>query len=119
MGERLVLALLAGTAGVLLGLFAPSILPIARDIRQAEQTFLEAPPPPPAPTPFTLPTARPIVQATVPPTLVAAPTPTPDPTPKVRTWVIPLEGGGEMRVLATDEEAARNNVKSSGAVPAD
>jgi hypothetical protein len=45
--------------------------------------------------------------------------PTLAPTPVVHTFVVALQGGGEMRVLAVDEAAGRNNVKSSGATPAD
>jgi hypothetical protein len=37
----------------------------------------------------------------------------------VHSFTVPLEGGGDMTVNASDEAAARNNVRSTGAVPAD
>jgi hypothetical protein len=123
MGERLLLALLSCAAGILIGWFAPGFLRGAQDIQVAEPEFLEAATPLPKPTPVPLVVARPSApQNNVPPTLAPPPppaTPTPAPTPVVHTFVVALEGGGEMRVLAVDEAAARNNVKSSGATPAD
>lgn len=123
MGERLLLALLSCAAGILIGLFAPGFLPNAQEVRLAERDWLEAATPQPAPTPVPLVVARPIApQTSVPPTLAPPPpppTPTLVPTPVVHTFVVALRGGGEMRVLAVDEAAARNNVKSSGATPAD
>ena len=123
MGERLLLALLSCVAGILIGLFAPGFLPAAQEMRLAERDWLEAATLPPAPTSVPLVVARPSApQTSVPPTLVPPPPPpkpTLAPTPVVHTFVIPLQGGGEMRVLAVDEAAARNNVKSSGATPAD
>jgi hypothetical protein len=92
-------------------------------MRVAERDWLEAATPQPAPTPVRLVVARPSApQASVPPTLVPPPpppTPTLAPTPVVHTFVVALQGGGEMRVLAVDEAAARNNVKSSGPTPDD
>jgi hypothetical protein len=94
-------------------------------MRLAERDWLEAAvvTPEPAPTPVRLVVARPSApQNSVPPTLVPPPPPptlTLAPTPVVHTFVVALQGGGEMRVLAVDEAAARNNVKSSGATPAD
>ena len=123
MGERLLLALLSCAAGILIGLFAPGFLPGAQEMRLAERDWLGAATPQPAPTSVRLVVARPIAPQTgVPPTLVPPPpppTPTLAPTPVVHTFVVALQGGGEMRVLAVDEAAARNNVKSSGATPAD
>ena len=123
MGERLLLVLLSVAAGILIGLFLPGWLPGAQEMRLAERDWLDAATPQPAPTPVRLVVARPSApQTSVPPTLVPPPpppTPTLAPTPVVHTFVVALEGGGEMRVLAVDEAAARNNVKSSGATPAD
>jgi hypothetical protein len=123
MGERLLLALLSCAAGILIGLFAPGFLPAAQDMRVAERDWLADATPQPAPTPVPLVVARPsAAQTSVPPTLVPPPPPpkpTLPPTPVVHTFVVALQGGGEMRVVAVDEAAARNNVKSSGATPAD
>jgi len=123
MGERLLLAVLSCAVGILIGLFAPGFLPGAQEMQLAQRDWLEAETPQPAPTPERLVLARPIApQTSVPPTLAPPPpppTPTLAPTPVVHTFVIALQDGGEMRVLAVDEAAARNNVKSSGATPAD
>ena len=133
--DRLIVALLAGIFGFLLGLFAPGFVPAAQEARQAESIFLDVATSAPAPTrtpvgiaavPRTVP-----AQTQIPPTLIPAtprPTSTPlptetlrpdTPTPVSRTFTIKLRGGGEMTVNAQNEEAARNNVKSSGAIPAD
>jgi len=120
MGERLLIAFLSGTVGVLIGLFSPALIPAAQQAQQMQQAWLDPPTRTPAPTPLTLSVSRPAIsQTAAPPTLQAVPTATPEPTPPVRTFVIALEGGGEMRVVATDRASARNNVRSAGAVPAD
>ena len=122
MGERLLLALLSCAAGLLIGLFAPAFLPGAQEMRLAERDWLEAATPQPAPSrclwwsrarALRRPACRP------PRCRRHPPTPTLAPTPVVHTFVVALQGGGEMRVVAVDEAAARNNVKSSGATPAD
>ena len=123
MGERLLLALLSCAAGILIGLFAPVFLPGAQEMRLAERDWLEAATPQPAPTSVRLVVARPSApQTSVPPTLVPPPPPQRRRSPPRRSCTrssLPLQGGGEMRVVAVDEAAARNNVKSSGATPAD
>jgi|SRR5215467_10154594 len=122
------LVVLAGVAGLLIGLLGPSCVPTMQAIRQAQQAWLDpaATTPLPTTTPTGLNLTRPAVaQTAVPPTLrpasaaTAVPLAPPAPTPAVRVFVIPLKGGGEMHVVAGDEAAARNNVKSSGADPAD
>jgi hypothetical protein len=132
MGERFVLALLSLVVGLLIGLLAPGVIPGASDIAPAERAWLN----PTRPTPestvgvvVTLPKVA-AAQTAVPPTLTPPqapgrppePTPepgaAPEPTSTTRTFIIPLAGGGEMKVVANDEAAARNNVKSAGAVPA-
>ena len=132
MGERFVLALLSLVVGLLIGLLAPGVIPGASDIAPAERAWLN----PTRPTPessaaVTLPRVT-AAQTAVPPTLTPprASTPgrppeptlepgaTPEPTSTTRTFIIPLAGGGEMKVVANDEAAARNNVKSAGGVPA-
>jgi hypothetical protein len=129
MAERFLLALLSGLVGLLVGLLAPGVIPGAQDIAAAEQAWLNPIQATPAPTAIlALPRAS-AVQTAVPPTLQAAPTasrpstPTPEaatPPEQVtaRTFVIRLAGGGEMKVVANDEAAARNNVRSTGATPA-
>jgi hypothetical protein len=123
--ERLVIALLAGLLGFLIGLLAPGVIPGAEHIAPAEQAWLNPPPRPTNPPVPVLVSQRAVAaQTAVPPTVtpptptVAAPPPTPEPTPAVRTFVIRLEGGGDMTVVANDEAAARNNVKSQGGTPA-
>lgn len=109
--DRLLIALLAGIFGVVIGLSAPSV------IGQVSE-----PDPTPRPTAAPLVLTRPPTPVPPPPTLSVPPTPVPPPippTPAVRVWTIPLAGGGEMKVVASDRAAAINNVKSSGAVPAD
>jgi hypothetical protein len=129
VGERFVLALLSLVVGLLIGLLAPGVIPGASDIAPAERAWLN----PTRPTPestvvvvVTLPKVA-AAQTAVPPTLTppgGRPEPTPEPgaapepTSTTRTFIIPLAGGGEMKVVANDEAAARNNVKSAGAVPA-
>jgi hypothetical protein len=118
--------------GLLIGLLAPGVIPGASDIAPAERAWLNPTrPTPEATVSVTLPRAA-AVQTAVPPTLTPprASTPgrppeptlepgaTPEPTSTTRTFIIPLAGGGEMKVVANDEAAARNNVKSAGATPA-
>ena len=128
MGDRLVIALLSGLVGLLIGLFAPGLIPGTQDIAPAEQAWLNPAQPTPAPTTALLPRQVAAVTA-IPPTLTAPPrpptsTPAPDPEPALptavtaRTFVIQLAGGGEMKVVANDEAAARNNVREQGGVPA-
>lgn len=129
--DRVVLALLSALVGLLIGLFAPGLIPGASNIAPAEQAWLNPAEPTPAPTvAVVLPRAA-VVQTAIPPTLQAAtatprqPTSTPEPEvpepPTVvtaRTFVIALAGGGEMKVVANDEAAARNNVREQGGTPA-
>jgi hypothetical protein len=116
------IAFLAGVLGLVIGVFSPLFFVPAQQARQAEQAFLDPPTQTPAPTSVPLVLPRPQVAQTAiapPPTLFPSGTVTPVATPVVHTFVIPLRGGGEMAVLANSEDAARNNVKSSGATPAD
>jgi hypothetical protein len=123
MLDRLIIAVLASVLGVLIGLLSPSLVPLGNEARQAQQAWLNPPTRTPSPTSLSLTVVRPVVgQTAVPPTLTVPPPPptaTPEPTPSVRSFVIPLKDGGEMNVNATDRAAAVNNVKSSGATPAE
>jgi hypothetical protein len=86
---------------------------------------------PPTLKPFTAPTAPPQpptpVSVTVPganapkPVPVSEPNPEPEPSgpPPAHTFIIRLQGGGAMTVVANDEDAARNNVRSQGGTPVD
>jgi len=131
--ERLLIALLAGCTGIIIGLFGPTLFGPAQQAVETEQNWLYPLTPTPASTqaPLVLPRAT-AAQTAVPPTLKpftppqALPPPTPVPAvvpgiqpPSAHTFVIPLKGGGEMTVVANDEAAARNNVKSQGGIPAD
>jgi hypothetical protein len=123
--DRLMIAVLAGIFGLIVGLLAPGLLPVAQDVREAENVFLNPPTPGPPPTPTGLANVpRTIaVPTSVPPTLTRPAKPlAPLATatqPTVQTFVIKLKGGGEMHVNASDLDAAINNVKASGAIPAD
>lgn len=126
MGDRLVIALLSGLVGLIFGLFAPGLIPATQGIAPAEQAWLNPDVPTSTPTVAVVLTRPVAAQTAVPPTLQAPttrPTSTPVPQsqpepPTARTFIIPLAGGGEMKVVANDEAAARNNVRSQGGVPA-
>jgi hypothetical protein len=137
--ERLLIALLSAIFGLVIGLLAPGLFQQTQDVHNADQYFLDAPAPAPTPTSpgLTLVPRAAAPVTSVPPTLVpptAAPTRTPVPTTSVRldnpppestntpvsrTFVIRLRGGGDMTVNAQDFASAVNNVKSTGADPAD
>jgi hypothetical protein len=128
--ERVMLALLSGLVGLLVGLFAPGLIPGAQNIAPAEQAWLNPAQPTAAPTQNVVLARATTAQTAVPPTLQAAPTAvrpptsTPQPAPAqqppepAHTFVIALAGGGEMKVVANDEAAARNNVREQGGTPA-
>jgi len=128
MGERVLLVLLSLVVGLLVGLLAPGVFPAAQDIAPAERAWLNPTRPTPEPTAVVIALPRVAApQTAVPPTLTlpraptsapAPPAPTPEPTSTTRTFVIALAGGGEMKVVANDEAAARNNVRSQGGTPA-
>lgn len=132
--ERLLLVLLSGCVGIIIGLFGPTLFGPAQQAVRSEQDWLYPITPTPAPTSVPLVLPRPTAAQTgVPPTLrpfaaATAPPPPPTPVPAIvpgaqppsaHTFTIRLQGGGEMTVVANDEAAARNNVKSQGGVPAD
>lgn len=126
MGDRLVIALLSALVGLLIGLFAPGLIPGAQDIAPAEQAWLNPTSAAPTATVIVTLPRQVAAQTAVPPTLQAAPRPptsTPEPEPTAtpvtaHTFVVKLAGGGEMKVVANDEAAARQNVKSQGGTPA-
>ena len=138
MRSPLLATLVSGVVVLAVWLVSTSEQPVFQTIRQAGQVWLEPVTPEPRPTAPALVLARPAAaQTAVPPTLqpptaqapTATPTVGPTPattsvptvlaeTPRVRSYAVPLEGGGEMIVVATDLAAALDNVVAQGGTPA-
>jgi hypothetical protein len=141
MRSPLLAILVSGVVVLLVWLVSTPEQPVLQTIGQARQAWFEPPTPMPRPTapalvlarpaaaqtaaPPTLqpPTAQPRGQApTVVPTVGPTPAPTSVPTalaeaPTVHSYAVPLEGGGEMIVVATDLAAALDNVVAQGGTP--